>query len=81
MNRELRAEVPRGHALFRVSTDVLARCNGCDDIVVALPGGRFAIVHLTFARRPERLPYPSTIITESWAAAEQAILAEHPPDE
>jgi hypothetical protein len=64
LEAELRAEMAPGHVLS--SSQILtavARCQGCDDVVFSAEGDhpiRFALVHLTWRRHPERLPWPTT---------------------
>jgi hypothetical protein len=46
---ELQREIARGHPLAGIDLRVMARCEACDDIVVALADGRLAVVHLTWS--------------------------------
>ena len=45
------AEIGRGHALHGAGGQVVARATASDDVLVALPDGRHALVHLTWQRR------------------------------
>lgn len=62
---ELRREIKPGHPLADIeATRVVARCLSCDSVLFALMDGRFAYVHLTWAKN-ERPPWPSTEIFET----------------
>ena len=59
---ELAREVGRGHPLKDIPATPLARADGRDDYLFELPDKRVAEVHLTFANRPERPPWPVTVV-------------------
>ncbi len=59
LEAELAREVARDHQLYGVTARAIASCDHCDDVLFELPGGRYAIVHLTYPRRaPDRPPWP-----------------------
>lgn len=63
---ELESEVCREHVLSGISARLIARGNGDDALFELLDGsGRYAVVHLTWARHPEPLPWPVTEIYRS----------------
>jgi hypothetical protein len=49
-------EITRAHLLHGRAGRVIGKSDAGDDVVVALSGGEFAIVHLTWVER-ERLPH------------------------
>lgn len=68
VERELRREVGHpGHPIAGTEVRAIARCTICDDVLFALPGGRYAAVHLTGSGKPERDPrWPTTETVDSW---------------
>jgi hypothetical protein len=54
LESELLAEVSREHPLFGAQVIAIARCEGCDEVVlsVATDPARFVSVHLTWRRGP-----------------------------
>lgn len=68
-NDELLREVSRDHVLYGMDAKVIARRQDIDDFLFELSDGRFANVHLTWAKEtnPE---WPATEIYESRAAME-----------
>ena len=66
LERELVAEAPPDHRLHGQRAIATAKCGGCDDVIFQLDHG-WALVHLTWARRAEQLPWPTTFITGTWA--------------
>ncbi|UFZ05032.1 hypothetical protein LQG66_01550 [Bradyrhizobium ontarionense] len=63
---ELTREVGPNHALANLSLRIVARRDDCDDVLVALDGGRVAQVHLTWTRRREFGPrWPEAVIYDS----------------
>ncbi|MGJ4889286.1 hypothetical protein ACQR1Y_13890 [Bradyrhizobium sp. HKCCYLRH3099] len=63
---ELAREVGPNHALANRSAGIVARREDCDDVLVALEGGRVAQVHLTWTRRCEIDPrWPEAVIYDS----------------
>lgn len=61
---ELTREVGVGHCLKGIAAVPIARADGRDDYLFQLPDERVAEVHLTFANRPERPPWPVTAVFE-----------------
>ena len=70
--KELQSEVGAGHLLKGVAAVPIARADGRDDYLFQLADGRVAEVHLTFANRPERPPWPATAVFENLAAWREA---------
>ncbi|WP_437227686.1 hypothetical protein SH661x_000503 [Planctomicrobium sp. SH661] len=77
--RQLKLEVPPGHPLFGAPVRLIARGNGDDALFEFLDGsGRVAIVHLTWATRQERLPWPVTTVyphLQTWG--EEVMIPQH----
>ena len=73
MTTELARELTPGHVLHGEHAEALAKCSHCDSVLYELPGERFALVHLTWARHPEQPPYPETGIFTSWVNALEAM--------
>jgi hypothetical protein len=73
LEREAAAEIGPGHELSGRALAVLAFCGGCDEIAVSLDDGTFAVVHLTWARHPEPVHWPSAQRLVGYAALETAI--------
>ena len=64
--RELESEVCTDHPLYGIETRLIARGNGDDALFELLDGsGRYAVVHLTWARHPEPLPWPTAELYNS----------------
>lgn len=65
--RQLQLEVDEGHPLFRVPVQVIARHGGSDDTLFELLDntGRFAMVHLTWSKSKEAMPWPITTVYAS----------------
>ncbi len=68
--RQLKLEVGPDHPLFNVPARVVGRHGGCDDALFQLldGSGRFAVVHLTWARSQEPMPWPGHEIFDSFDA-------------
>jgi hypothetical protein len=67
--KELHDEVSESHVLFGIKTRSVARRQDCDDVLFELldGSGRFAVVHLTYARHPELGPrWPETVVYGDW---------------
>jgi hypothetical protein len=62
---ELESELGAGHMLEGVKLEPIARADGVDDYLFLAEDGRVAEVHLTFANRPERPPWPGAALYES----------------
>jgi len=66
--RELVAEVGPAHQLYGREMRAVARRGDCDDVLFVSPDdpSLVAVVHLTYARRPEPNPsYPTTTFFDS----------------
>ena len=71
LNQELQRELAEGHPLYGLAVRATARRQDCDDVLYSIEdgSGRFAVVHLTWARTaPERLPWPGTSLYASFDA-------------
>ncbi len=73
---ELQAELAPDHYLYGLPVRAIARRADRDDVLFALEdgSGRVAWVHLTWALRPERLPWPMATMHddfEAWMAYEE----------
>ncbi len=96
-HEQLEREVGPGHVLYQVPVRLIARHDASDDCLFELldGSGRVAIVHLTWSRTQERLPWPETIICddlqtfvsdhmlpehEAWKADEQGQSGLDDPD-
>lgn len=69
---ELHAEVADGHPLYGVDAAVVGCSYARDNALFRLADGRWAVVHLTFAR-PDRPPWPMTTFYDSVQAVESAL--------
>jgi hypothetical protein len=76
MRAELDRELMPGHVLHGERAETLAKCSHCGSVIYELPGERFALVRLTWARGPEQPPSPQTVVFTSWTDALEA-LGEH----
>jgi len=72
MTAELDRELMPGHVLHGERAETLAKCPHCGSVLYELPGERFALVRLTWARAPEQPPSPQTAVFTSWADALEA---------
>ena len=65
LDHELRREICPSHPLFGVRATAVGLSRVCDDVLFALAGGRFALVHLTY--RAETTPeWPHTVFYATW---------------
>ncbi len=71
LHAELLTEVAVGHPLHGLRTEVIARSQASDDIVVELATGGWARVHLTYKRAPETPPWPNTTFYDTIHALER----------
>lgn len=69
---ELRREVCEKHILFGLDAKVIARRQELDDFLFALPGGRYASVHLTWSQESDPT-WPSTAIYDSSAQMQSEV--------
>lgn len=60
LTRELVTELSSAHPLHGQALTVVARSEADDDVLVALSSGGWAVVHLTWSRKAESSPWPST---------------------
>jgi hypothetical protein len=67
---ELKQEIGVGHVLYGEPFDVLARFAEADEVLLRLTGGRFAIVHPTWSRRPEPPQWPVAVVCAGVDAAQ-----------
>lgn len=72
LRQEVLAEIGPDHELAGRGLDVVAACSGCDDVVLQVDDGTFAIVHLTWTGRPEAGHWPATRRVQSVVALGQA---------
>jgi hypothetical protein len=70
---ELEREVQPGHHLAGRKAVPIAKCGGCDDAIFRVDDGTWAIVHLTWSRRPEAPPWPRTERIVSFPGLETAM--------
>jgi hypothetical protein len=54
LEKELKRELPRDHALAGKSVRAVAYRMDCDDVLFEVLGGGYAVVHLTWTGRRER---------------------------
>ena len=57
--RELQLEIAPEHVMARRAVRVVAKCQACDEVLVELDGGEFALVHLTWRGSEEPPPWPT----------------------
>jgi len=69
---EVLAEVAPGHPLHGRVVDAPNRCGACDEVLVTVGDGSFAMVHLTWSGHPETPPYPRSSFTGGFVATEVA---------
>jgi hypothetical protein len=70
---EAHAEMAPGHELHGLALRAVAKCAGCDDVVFRASDDTFAIVHLTWAKKPETPPWPLTTRLGGFVAVETAM--------
>lgn len=76
MTAELQRELRPGHQLQGLRVEPLAKHGHCDSVAFRLPADHYAIVHLTWAHRPELPPLPSAQTFSGWPAT-TAAMATH----
>ncbi len=76
---ELRHEIKAGHPLFGLPITAIGHLPGQDDVVLQINdgSGRVAQVHVTWAGKRERPPWPSTAIFSSLAELVKSVNAEY----
>jgi hypothetical protein len=63
---ELKSELAIGHVLFGRSARAIASRQDCDDVLFKVTEPpQLAVVHLSYASRPDHLPWPRTESFES----------------
>jgi hypothetical protein len=79
LRAELLREVPPGHVLRgAAAVKALGYRKDQDDVAFALPDGRVAVVHLTWARREAMPPdHPATDLLDSVEAFKQLMETHH----
>ena len=67
---QLKTEVAPGHIMYGLPVRMIGRDGGSDDTLFEIldGSGRLALVHLTWANGPERLPWPGTSIYPNFGA-------------
>lgn len=76
--QELESEVGPDHSLRGIEIRLVARGNGNDALFELLDGtGRYVVVHLTWARHPEPLPWP---VTEFYNSLESFVTERMVPE-
>jgi len=63
---ELLREVAPGHPLYERRCVAIAKREATDDVLFAVGAGEVAVVHLTWAQKPEPPPWPSTTFYTSF---------------
>ena len=71
--REAEQEIAPDHDLHGLGLSAVAKCEGCDDVVIRASDETFAMVHLTWSRKPESPPWPRTKRLGSLLALEAAM--------
>ena len=77
---ELEAEIAPGHVLDRLPVDIRGRCAACDEVLVSVVDGSFALVHLTWSGHREGPPSPRVTARGQFAGYDEALrthAAEH----
>ncbi|MGC4879213.1 hypothetical protein ACLQ26_23510 [Micromonospora sp. DT43] len=77
LQAELLTELAAGHPLHDQPTKVIAKSEVSDDIVVELPAGRCALIHLTWRGAAETPPWPKAEFYDTLGDLEQHL---HEPD-
>ncbi len=73
LRRRLKVEVSERHGLYERGATVIGRSDAGDDILIALSGGDFAIVHLLWGEPPADGRWPSFEIFASAEAVREAL--------
>ena len=76
---QLELELPPGHAVYGLPVRLIARGNGDDALFEITDGsGRVALVHLTWSKSQERLPWPrAAIFRDLQEFIRQAMIPDH----
>jgi GNAT superfamily N-acetyltransferase len=73
LTRELVTELDSAHPLHGHAFTVVARSEADDDVLVALPSGGWAVVHLTWSGKTESPPWPATTFYSTFDELEHAV--------
>jgi hypothetical protein len=68
LDEELRREMRRRHPLYGRTCIAIAKREANDDVLFALGEDEVAVVHLTWAGKQERPPWPTTTFYASFVA-------------
>jgi hypothetical protein len=73
---QLKIEVGPGHIIYGLPVRLIGRDGGSDDTLFEIldGSGRLALVHLTWAKGRERLPWPVTSIYANFEAFAAAVM-------
>jgi hypothetical protein len=80
LSLELRREVAPPHELHGKSIRAIAVVEDCDDVLFAVEDAdsvRYAVVHLTWSRKPEPIPWPHTTFFDSLELWIERMKADH----
>jgi hypothetical protein len=77
--KQLELEVPPGHGMFGLPVGLIGRGNGDDALFEILDGSnRVAVVHMTWNKNQEQLPWPITDIYDDIEAfVHERMVPEH----
>jgi hypothetical protein len=70
---EVTTEIAPGHELHQLALTAVAKCEGCDSVVYRASDGTFAVVHLSWSRKPETPPWPRTTRLGGFIAVESSM--------
>jgi hypothetical protein len=73
LEREATTEIAAGHELYGLGLTAVAKCAGCDSVVFRASDDTFAIVHLSWTRKPDTPPWPQTTRLGGFIAVELAM--------
>lgn len=73
LEQEAATEIAPGHELYGHALEAVAKCEGCDSVVFSVSDGSFAIVHLSWIRKPEAPPWPHTTRLGGFVAVEMTM--------
>jgi hypothetical protein len=76
LRQELQRELVPGHPLYGIAVEPVARRVSKDDVLFSLADGRWGIVHLTWRRAREVLPFPTTDLFDSVGGLNHALATE-----
>lgn len=70
---EAATEIAAGHQSHGLALTAVARCEGSDSVVLRASDGTFAMIHLSWTRKPETPPWPRTTRLGGVIAVEAAM--------